>query len=75
MLTFDWDIVGKQLRHWGQHFQKGKKLHYVEATRSISKAQRRGDKRGPVSATRRMLAQRDLQLDEEEDASGQPAIW
>lgn len=62
----DWAVVEKQLRGWGQYLQKGKKLrlnlsfNYVEATRPVTSAARSGDKRGSTSATRRMLAQRDL---------------
>jgi hypothetical protein len=77
-----WAVVEKQLLAWGRYFQMGKKLrvnlsfNYVEAsTQSASSFARRGDKRGSTSATRRMLAQRDLQLDAEQEISGQPAVW
>jgi hypothetical protein len=77
----NWTIVERQLRTWAQYFQKGKKLrlnlsfNYVEATRPATRALGRVDKRGSTSATRLMLSQRDLHLDAEEEASGQPAVW
>ena len=77
-----WDKVEKRLLDWGQYFQKGKELrlnlsfNHVEAqSRSSSSSTKKGDKRGRKSASSRMLAERDRQLDAEEEESGQPALW
>lgn len=77
-----WDKVEKRLLDWGQYFQKGKELrmnlsfNHVEAqSRSSSWSTKRGDKRGRTSASSRMLAERDRQLDAEEEELGQPALW
>ena len=60
----DWAIVEKQLVAWEQYFRKGKKLrigisfNYVEtAPQSASGSSKKGDKRGPMSTTQRMLAE------------------
>jgi hypothetical protein len=61
---------------WANLSRLGKKLrlqisvNYVEDDPSPS----RYDKRGKPSATKRMLADQDAQLDAE-DISGQPSIW
>lgn len=49
-------------------------LNYVEDSTSVS-AGRKGEKRGKSSVTNRMLDNRDAQLDTEENACGQQAIW
>jgi hypothetical protein len=62
------------------NLQKGKNIwlnlsfNYVEATQPATGPARRVDKRCSTSATRRMLVERDRQLDEEE-SSGQPSDW
>jgi hypothetical protein len=78
----DWAIIEKQLVAWKQYFRKGKKLridisfHYAETGRqSVGSSLKKSDKRGPVSTTQRMLAERESQLDAEEQSSGQPSIW
>ncbi|CAG7991488.1 unnamed protein product, partial [Penicillium salamii] len=75
-----WAPIEKQLRMWSTHFCRGKRLtlrvcfNYVEDCASPS-AGRKGEKRGKSSVTRRMLDDRDAQLDAEENACGQQAIW
>ena len=78
----DWAIIEKQLVAWKQYFWKGKKLridisfHCAETgRRSVGSSLKKSDKRGPVSTTQRMLAERESQLDAEEQSSGQPSIW
>ncbi|KAJ5346176.1 hypothetical protein N7452_004180 [Penicillium brevicompactum] len=75
-----WAPIEKQLRVWSTHFCRGKRLtlrvcfNYVEDCASPS-AGRKGEKRGKSSVTRRMLDDRDAQLDAEGNACGQQAIW
>jgi hypothetical protein len=75
-----WAPIEKQLRMWSVQFQHGKRLtlrmcfNYVEDSTSVS-AGRKGEKRGKSSVTNRMLDGRDAQLDTEENACGQQAIW
>lgn len=75
-----WAPIEKQLRMWSSHFRRGKRLtlrvcfNYVEDSASPS-AGRKGEKRGKSSVTRRMLDDRDAQLDAEENACGQQAVW
>lgn len=65
---------------WSSHFCRGKRLtlricfNYVEDCTSPS-AGRKGEKRGKSSVTRRMLNDQNAQLDAEENACGQQAIW
>ncbi|KAL6240626.1 hypothetical protein RBB50_012453 [Rhinocladiella similis] len=80
--NIDWAIVENQLRNWGQYFLNGKRLrlnlsfNYMESARPTPRsAARKGDKRGSTSATTLMLAQRDLHISAEEEASGRPAVW
>lgn len=74
-----WAPIEKQLRMWSSHFCRGKRLtlrvcfNYVEDCISPS-AGRKGEKRGKSFVTRRMLDDRDAQLDAEENACGQQAI-
>ncbi|KAJ5471950.1 hypothetical protein N7539_008519 [Penicillium diatomitis] len=75
-----WTPIEKQLRMWSSHFCRGKRLtlrvcfNYIEDCNSLS-AGRKGEKRGKSSVTKRMLEDRDAQLDAEENACGQQAIW
>ncbi|CAG8206617.1 unnamed protein product, partial [Penicillium nalgiovense] len=75
-----WAPIEKQLRMWSIQFSHGKRLtlrmyfNYVEDSTSVS-AGRKGEKRGKSSVTNRMLDDRDAQLDTEENACGQQAIW
>lgn len=75
-----WAPIEKQLRMWSIQFSRGKRLtlrmcfNYVEDSTSVS-AGRKGEKRGKSSVTNRMLDDRDAQLDAEENACGQQAVW
>lgn len=75
-----WTAIEKQLQTWSSLFCRGKRLtlrigfNYVEDSISQS-AGRKGEKRGKSSSTKRMLDNRDDQLDAEENALGQKAIW
>ena len=42
---------------------------------SASGSSKKWDKRGPVSTTQRMLAERESQLDAEQQTSAQPSVW
>lgn len=61
-------------------FSQGKKLrlsicfNYVD-DRGSPASSRKGDKRGKPSVTKRMLDERDAQLDAEEHSSGQKPVW
>lgn len=63
---------------WGNLCRLGKKLklyisiNYIED--SDQPLLRTGDKRGTASVTKRMLSERDAQIDAEQ-ASGQPSVW
>lgn len=75
-----WTAIEKQLRMWSSQFCRGKRLtlrisfNYVEDDTSPS-AGRNGEKRGKSSVTKRMLDDRDAQLDAEENACGEHPIW
>ncbi|CRL31538.1 unnamed protein product [Penicillium camemberti] len=75
-----WAPIEKQLRMWSSHFCRGKRLtlrvcfNYVEDC-SYPPAGRKGEKRGKSSVTKRMLGDRDAQLDAEESSCGQQSIW
>lgn len=72
----NWTAIEKQLLMWANLSRLGKELrlqisvNYVEDNPPPP----RYDKRGKTWATKRMLADRDAQLDAE-DTSGQPSIW
>lgn len=81
--TFDktsvnWAQIEKQLLAWGELIQAGKKLtvsmtfNYRTTQSSLVRSR---DKRSRPSATNRMLAERSVQIDAEEDSSGQPSAW
>ena len=78
-MDIDWSATARQLVRWGELFRVGKKLrvdlsfNYVEPTTSAAQAGRVGQ-RGS-SATQRMLADRALQLDAEQDSGGRSSIW
>ncbi|CAI7637411.1 unnamed protein product [Penicillium pancosmium] len=80
-LNIDWTAVEKQLLRWGALFCRGKKLRlsitfkYVEDDRHPRTTSGRVEKRGRSSVTKRMLSERDAQLDAEENASGEESIW
>lgn len=75
--NIDWIAVEKQLLIWSHLYSLGKKLrlqisiNYIEDSGPLPS---RSDKRGNSSVTKRMLAERDAQIDAE-DASGQPSVW
>ncbi|BAE62811.1 unnamed protein product [Aspergillus oryzae RIB40] len=76
--NIDWKPIEKQLLMWGNLFHIGKKLklfisiNYIED--SGPPLSRNTDKRGKSSVTRRMLTERDAQIDAEQ-ASGQRPYW
>jgi hypothetical protein len=78
-MDIDWSAVARQLVRWGELLRVGKKLrvdlsfNYVELTTSAAQASRAGQ-RGS-SATLRMLADRALQLDAEQDSGGRSSVW
>ncbi|OQE68824.1 hypothetical protein PENNAL_c0145G00226 [Penicillium nalgiovense] len=80
-LDIDWTAVEKQLLRWGELYHRGKKLRlsitfrYVEGDRLSKTTTGRVEKRGRTSVTKRMLNERDAQLDAEENVSGQESIW
>lgn len=73
----NWTAIEKQLRMWAELARLGKQLrlkisvNYIEDSSLLPS---RYDKRGKSSVSKRMLADRDAQLDAEE-ASGQPSVW
>lgn len=77
----DWFVIERQLLAWGELFRAGKKLrinlsfNYLEVGQQMPTTLRRAGKRGHPSATQRMLTERALQLDTEEQTTGQPSIW
>jgi hypothetical protein len=78
-MDIDWSAIARQLVRWGELLRVGKKLrvdlsfNYVEPTTSATQAGWAGQ-RGS-SATQRMLADRALQLDAEQDSGGRSSIW
>jgi hypothetical protein len=77
----DWPAIEKQLILWGDLFRAGKKLrlsisfNHIEDSHATRATSRRGDKRGPTSVTHRMLAEREAQINAEEDTDRQPSVW
>lgn len=75
--TIDWNLVEKQLRKWSNLVRMGKTLtidivfHY----RGDDEVPQKVEKRGRVSATSRMLAERQRRLNIEEDITERPATW
>ncbi|CEJ61521.1 hypothetical protein PMG11_10052 [Penicillium brasilianum] len=80
-LDIDWATVEKQLLRWGALFLRGKRLRlsitfkFVEDDRLCRTISGRVEKRGRSSVTKRMLNERDAQLDAEEHTSGQESVW
>lgn len=72
----DWQIVEKQLLAWAYLFRLGKKIrlqisiNYIDDSGPPSST----DKRGKSSTTRRMLSNRDIQIDAEQ-TSGHDPVW
>ncbi|KAK5069390.1 hypothetical protein LTR51_008640 [Lithohypha guttulata] len=80
--NIDWSKVERKLLEWSELFRKGKRLRvdiclqYVEketSARSINPQQKRRKVGG--SATQRLMAQRDAEIDAEESSTGQPSAW
>ncbi|KAH2866201.1 hypothetical protein KXV31_004670, partial [Aspergillus fumigatus] len=70
--------VEKQLRKWSNLLRIGKRLKVTIAfnyRQDDDGTPGRGDKRSRVSATRRMLAEREAQIDAEEERTGRPSSW
>ncbi|OJD24350.1 hypothetical protein ACJ73_04285 [Blastomyces percursus] len=69
-----WTSIENQLLMWSGLFSQGKELtlkisfNYVDDRHSSPTAGRNGEKRGKSSVTKRMLDERDAQLDTEQDA-------
>lgn len=78
----DWSVIERQLILWADLYRAGRKLrvnisfnyNYVETGQPSAMSSRNTDKRGP-STTQRMLTERALQLDAEQESSGEPSIW
>lgn len=77
----DWTQVEEQLLAWGKLYVQGKELrvavtfNYFEDDCLSRSAIGGGDKRGKSSVTKRMLSERDVQIDAEEHISGQQSAW
>ena len=71
----DWAAVEKQLLAWGKLFTRGKELRLVVVFNYIEDDLSRSEKRGKSSVTKKMLNERDAQLDAEEYVSGQQSVW
>ncbi|CAI7580189.1 unnamed protein product [Penicillium pancosmium] len=75
--SIDWTAMEKQLLAWAHLYRLGKKLrlqislNYIEDSGPLPSTT---DKRGKSSVTKRMLADRDAQIDAEQ-ASGQHSVW
>jgi hypothetical protein len=80
-LDIDWTTVEKQLLRWGALFLRGKRLRlsitfkFVEDDHLCRIISGRVEKRGRSSVTKRMLNERDAQLDAEEHTTGQESVW
>ena len=80
-LEIDWSVIERQLQAWSHLFRGGKKLrvdisfNYMETGPGAATSARQGTKRGYNSASQQMLSERAMQLDAEEETSGQPSIW
>ncbi|XHF99663.1 hypothetical protein AWENTII_003192 [Aspergillus wentii] len=76
--NIDWTSIERQLLMWGNLLHAGKRLrlritiNYIED--SDLPLSRNTDKRGTTSVTKKMLTERDVQIDAEY-ASGQPSVW
>ncbi|KFY47126.1 hypothetical protein V494_00147 [Pseudogymnoascus sp. VKM F-4513 (FW-928)] len=76
-----WPVIEQQLVTWGEFFRAGKKLrvdlsfNYLETGQQPATSSRKVDKRSLTSATQQMLGERAMQIDAEEETSGQPSIW
>ncbi|KAL5042235.1 hypothetical protein BDW71DRAFT_217086 [Aspergillus fruticulosus] len=79
--TIDWTPVERQLCKWSNLLRLAKKLtvniafSYRQDDNGHNSTTRKGDKRGRVSATNIMLAERNAYIAEEEERTGQPSAW
>jgi hypothetical protein len=77
--VINWATVERQLVEWGELFRAGKKLivemtfnYIAEDHGALTSPAKRAGKQGSRSATRRMLAERAIEIDAEQEATGQP---
>jgi hypothetical protein len=80
--VIDWATVERQLVEWGELFRAGKKLivemtfnYLAEDHGALAFPAKKAGKQGSGSATRRMLAERAVEIDAEQEATGQPPAW
>lgn len=77
----NWEPVEKQLRKWSNLLRMGKKIriliafNYGHDDDQLRPTSRRIEKRGRVSATSRMLAEREEHINAEEETTGRPSTW
>lgn len=75
-----WTAIEKQLVMWSDVLFRGKELtpkisfNYINDRRSSPTCSRKGEKRGKSSVTKRILNERDTQLNTEENASSEKPI-
>jgi hypothetical protein len=74
-LDIDWAAVEKQLLAWGKLYTRGKELRPMIVFHYIEDDLPRNEKRGKSSVTKKMLNERDAQVDAEEYVSGQQSVW
>ncbi|CAI7621271.1 unnamed protein product [Penicillium pancosmium] len=72
-LNIDWTTMEKQLLEWGKLYIGSKELR-LDDRFPISTTGKK-EKRGRSSVTKRMLNERDEQLDAEQHTSGEQSIW
>jgi hypothetical protein len=79
--NINWKPMEKQLHKWSSLLRIGKKITIEIASNyrcdddGHSMPSRRVGKRGRVSATSRMLAEREAHIDAEEETTGRPSTW
>jgi hypothetical protein len=80
-LNIDWSSVEKQLLAWRKFHASGKELrfkiifNYIEDDHFPRNATGRNDKRGRSFVTKRMLDERDEQIDVEQHTTREQSIW